>query len=169
MLLESGKDFFDSSYHVENPIFYSKEKQLTSDKLSIILTKIAPKTIINPHGLIYLRGGNHKALHIANMRDYLRSGYDKIKRFKDIEVFHYPIRGYAQFEKNIKNRKRLLESSKKVSMGPHYRRWVQLYNEGKLLEEFEHSMLFSQKDIDTLLKYDIVKYDDTIKLSIIKK
>jgi len=169
MLLESGKDFFDSSYHVENPIFYSKEKQLTSDKLSIILTKIAPKTIINPHGLIYLRGGNHKALHIANMRDYLRSGYDKIKRFKDIEVFHYPIRGYAQFEKNIKNRKRLLESGKKVSMGPHYRRWVQLYNEGKLLEEFEHSMLFSQKDIDTLLKYDIVKYDDTIKLSIIKK
>jgi len=169
MLLESGKDFFDSSYHVENPIFYSKEKQLTSDKLSIILTKIAPKTIINPHGLIYLRGGNHKALHIANMRDYLRSGYDKIKRFKDIEVFHYPIRSYAQFEKNIKNRKRLLESGKKVSMGPHYRRWVQLYNEGRLLEEFEHSMLFSQKDIDTLLKYDIVKYDDTIKLSIIKK
>jgi len=167
MLLESGKDFFDSSYLVENPIFYSKEKQLTSDKLSIILTKIAPKTIINPHGLIYLRGGNHKALHIANMRDYLRSGYDKIKQFKDIEVFHYPIRSYTQFEKNIKNRKRLLESSKKVSMGPHYRRWVKLYNEGKLLEEFEHSILFNQKDIDTLLKYDIVKYDKSIQSKII--
>jgi len=167
MLLESGKDFFDSSYHIENPIFYSKEKQLTSDKLSIILTKIAPKTIINPHGLIYLRGGNHKALHIASMRDYLRSGYDKIKRFKDIEVFHYPIRGYTQFEKNIKNRKRLLESSKKVSMGPHYRRWVKLYNEGKLLEEFEHSIVFNQKDINTLLKYDIVKYDKHIQSKII--
>lgn len=168
MLLKSGdKHFFDASYHVENPIFYSKEKQLTSKKLSIILTKIAPKTIINPYGLIYLRGGNHKALHIGNIRDYLRSGYDKIKRFKPIEVFHYPIRSYAQFEKNIINRKRLLESSKKVSMGPHYRRWVKLYNEGRLLEEFENSIVFSQNDIETLLKYDIVKYDNSIKSTIL--
>ncbi|HHC11270.1 MAG TPA: glycosyltransferase family 2 protein [Campylobacterales bacterium] len=168
MLLKSGdKHFFDASYHVENPIFYSKEKQLRSKKLSIILTKIAPKTIINPYGLIYLRGGNHKALHIGNIRDYLRSGYDKIKRFKPIEVFHYPIRSYAQFEKNIINRKRLLESSKKVSMGPHYRRWVKLYNEGRLLEEFENSIVFSQNDIETLLKYDIVKYDNSIKSTIV--
>ncbi|MCK4442269.1 MAG: hypothetical protein KAU90_09700, partial [Sulfurovaceae bacterium] len=144
-----------------------KEKQLESNKLSIILTKIAPKTIINPHGLIYLRGGNHKALHIGNMRDYLLSGYDKIKRFKPIEVFHYPIRSYAQFERNIINRKRLLESSKKVSMGPHYRRWVKLYNEGRLLEEFENSIVFNQNDIDTLLKYNIVKYDKSIKSKIV--
>jgi hypothetical protein len=167
MILEREKYFFDTSYLVENPIFYSKEKQLTSEKLSIILTKIGPKTIINPYGLIYLRGGNHKALHIRNMRDYLRSGYDKIKRFKDIEVFHYPIRSYTQFEQNIKNRKRLLESSKKVSMGPHYRRWVQLYNEGKLLDEFKNSIVFNQKDIDTLLKYDIIKYTKSVKSKII--
>jgi hypothetical protein len=167
MILEREKHFFDTSYLVENPIFYSKEKQLTSEKLSIILTKIGPKTIINPYGLIYLRGGNHKALHIRNMRDYLRSGYDKIKRFKDIEVFHYPIRSYTQFEQNIKNRKRLLESSKKVSMGPHYRRWVQLYNEGKLLDEFKNSIVFNQKDIDTLLKYDIIKYTKSVKSKII--
>jgi len=167
MILEREKYFFDTSYLVENPIFYSKEKQLTSEKLSIILTKIGPKTIINPYGLIYLRGGNHKALHIRNMRDYLRSGYDKIKRFKDIEVFHYPIRSYTQFEQNIKNRKRLLESSKKVSMGPHYKRWVQLYNEGKLLDEFKNSIVFNQKDIDTLLKYDIIKYTKSVKSKII--
>ncbi len=167
MILEREKYFFDTSYLVENPVFYSKEKQLTSEKLSIILTKIGPKTIINPYGLIYLRGGNHKALHIRNMRDYLRSGYDKIKRFKDIEVFHYPIRSYTQFEQNIKNRKRLLESSKKVSMGPHYRRWVQLYNEGKLFDEFKNSIVFNQKDIDTLLKYDIIKYTKSVKSKII--
>jgi hypothetical protein len=167
MILEREKYFFDTSYLVENPVFYSKEKQLTSEKLSIILTKIGPKTIINPYGLIYLRGGNHKALHIRNMRDYLRSGYDKIKRFKDIEVFHYPIRSYTQFEQNIKNRKRLLESNKKISMGPHYKRWVQLYNEGKLFDEFKNSIVFNQKDIDTLLKYDIIKYTKSVKSKII--
>jgi len=167
MLLCKEGDFFDSLYYVRNPIFYSKERQQNSDKLSIILTKIGPKTIINPHGLIYLRGGNHKALHIANMRDYLKSGYDKIKRFKDIEVFHYPIRSFAQFEKNIKNRKKLLESSKKVSMGPHYRRWVEIYNRGELREEFEKNILFHQKEIEVLEKYDIVRRDESIKSKIV--
>ncbi|HHH19373.1 MAG TPA: glycosyltransferase family 2 protein [Campylobacterales bacterium] len=165
--LHSG-DFFDATYRVENPIYYAKEKQLSSEKVSIVLGKIGPKTIVNPHGLLYLRGGNHKALHIANIRDYLRSGYDKIKRFEAIEVFHYPIRSYAQFEKNIQNRKRLLEGSKKVTMGPHYRRWVKLYNEGKLQEEFENNIVFSQGEIDVLSKYDIVKHDAGIEQKIIR-
>lgn len=160
--LKSG-DFFDATYHVENPIYYAKEKQLNNEKISIALGKIGPKTVVNPHGLLYLRGGNHKALHVANIRDYLRSGYDKIKRFKPIEVFHYPIRSYAQFEQNIQNRKRLLESGKKVSMGPHYRRWVKLYNEGKLEQEFENNIVFSQREIDVLGKYDIIRYDEKIK------
>ena len=166
MLLLDKKEFFQSPYYVKNPIFYSKENQLNSRKISITLTKIAPKTIVNPHGLIYLRGGNHKALHIANIRDYLRSGYDKIKRFKDIEVFHYPIRSYAQFEKNIKNRKRLLESKKRINMGPHYRRWVELYNKGELEDEFYRSIVFKEDDIKTLLKYDIIEYNKKINLKI---
>ncbi len=101
------------------------------------------------------------------MRDYLKSGYDKIKRFKDIEVFHYPIRSFAQFEKNIKNRKKLLESSKKVSMGPHYRRWVEIYNRGELREEFEKNILFHQKEIEVLEKYDIARRDESIKSKIV--
>jgi glycosyltransferase involved in cell wall biosynthesis len=148
--------FFESTYYVKNPVFYKKSKELNNPKQSIIIGKIGPKTIVNPHGLVYLRGGNHKALHIGNLRDYFRSGYDKIKRFESIEVFHYSIRNYAQFEKNILNRKRLLESGKKVSMGPHYRRWTRLYNEGKLEEEFYQNIVFNQQEIDTFSKYDIM-------------
>jgi len=155
-LSTQSEDFFLSDYYVKNPIFYKKTKELTNPKQSIILGKIGPKTIVNPRGLVYLRGGNHKALHFGNLRDYFRSGYDKIKRFEAIEVFHYSIRNYKQFEKNILNRKRLLESGKKVSMGPHYRRWTRLYNEGKLKEEFEKNIVISQSDIDVLSKYDIV-------------
>jgi len=161
-------DFFDATYYVKNPIYYTKKKQLNNEKVSIVLGKIGPKTIINPHGLLYLRGGNHKALHIANIRDYLRSGYDKIKRFEAIEVFHYPIRSYAQFEKNIQNRKQLLESGKKVSMGPHYRRWVKLYNEGKLQKEFESNIVFNQHEINVLSKYDIVQCSDLIGQKIVR-
>jgi hypothetical protein len=164
-----GGNFFDAEYRVENPIYYAKEKQLNNEKVSIALGKIGPKTIINPNGLFLLRGGNHKALHIANMSDYLKSGYDKIKRYEVIEVFHYPIRSYAQFERNIKNRKALLESGKKVSMGPHYRRWVSIYNEGKLEEEFINNIVFSNDEIDVLSKYDIVTQDKNIKGNIVKE
>lgn len=150
-------NFFDATYYTQNPIYYTKNAQLNNDKLSIALGKIGPKTIVNPRGLLYLRGGNHKALHIANMRDYFRSGHDKIKRFENIHIFHYPIRSYTQFEQNIKNRKSLLENTQKVSMGPHYRRWVSIYNAGKLKEEFENNILFSQTDIDVLEKFGIIK------------
>lgn len=162
-----NKNFFDSIYRVENPIFYSKQKQLENEKVSIILTKIGPKTIVNPNGLFFIRGGNHKALHIANFKDYFSSGYDKIERFSKINVFHYPIRSYEQFEKNIQNRKRLLNSGKKVTMGPHYKRWVALYNEGKLKEEFEKNVVFSRGDIEVLQKYDIVAFDERPKSKIV--
>jgi len=160
--------FFESRYYVKNPVFYKKSKELTNPKQSIIIGKIGPKTIINPHGLVYLRGGNHKALHIGNLRDYFRSGYDRIKRFDAIEVFHFSIRNYAQFEKNILNRKRLLESGKKVSMGPHYRRWTRLYNAGTLREEFEKNILFDPESIRVLSKYDIVSDDKEIGPRIIR-
>lgn len=160
--IKSGS-FFNALYYVANPVFYGQIKPEQSHKMSIPLTKIGPKTIVNPHGLLYIRGGNHKALHIASIKDYLRSGYDKIKRFSAIEVFHYPIRSYEQFEKNVQNRKRLLEGEKKASMGPHYRRWVKLYNEGKLQEEFENNVVFSQKNIDVLSQYAIIKEDKDIK------
>ncbi len=164
-----GDNFFDSQYYVKSPIFYKKTKELTNPKQSIILGKIGPKTIVNPHGLVYLRGGNHKALHIGNLRDYFRSGYDKIKRFETIEVFHYSIRNYPQFEKNILNRKRLLESGKKVSMGPHYRRWTKMYNSGTLKDEFNKNIVFFQEDIDVLSKYDIVASNPNLPKTIKRK
>ncbi len=160
--------FFESLYYVKNPIFYKKSKELTNPKQSIIIGKIGPKTIVNPHGLVYLRGGNHKALHIGNLRDYARSGYDRIKRFEGIEVFHYSIRNYAQFEKNILNRKRLLESGKKVSMGPHYRRWTRLYNEGTLEEEFYQNIVFSQETIDLFCRYDIMAPNPALQEIIVR-
>ncbi|MEA3512403.1 MAG: glycosyltransferase family 2 protein [Campylobacterota bacterium] len=163
MLLTSDiEDCFESLYRVNNPIYYRKETQETSEKVSIVLAKNSPKVIINPNGLFMIRGGNHKALHIANMKDYFTT-YDKIKRFPEIVVYHYPIRSYEQFEKNIINRKNLLESGKKIKMGPHYRRWVKIYNEGGLKDEFDTNVVFQQKEIEVLEKFDVVKKDESIK------
>ena len=149
--------FYNMHYRVENPIYYQKEYQQTHENVSIILAKNAPKVITNPHGLLLIRGGNHKALHIANIRDYFKH-YDKIQRNSDITVYHYPIRSYWQFEKNIQNRKMLLESGKHIRMGPHYRRWVRLLNEGKLHEEF-NKLLFHEEEITVFQKYGVIVED----------
>lgn len=161
--IKGENNFFNAEYYIKNPVFYKKSKEIENPKQSIIIGKIGPKTIINPHGLIELRGGNHKAWHIMNTYEYLFRKYDQIKRHEGIEVFHYSIRNYAQFEKNILNRKRLLESGKKVRMGPHYRRWVRMYNEGTLENEFETNIAYSFEDIKVLEKYDIASKNETLK------
>jgi hypothetical protein len=153
-LLYEGLTSWDKSeYRVENPVFYRKNTQLGSEKISIILTKISPKVIIKPKGLLWIRGGNHKALHLFNIRDYFKHYY-KIKRFNKIRVFHFPIRSFEQFKKNIENRKKLLQKGAK--MGPHYKRWVKLLNEGKLEEEFYNNLVFKKDEMKVLEKYGII-------------
>ena len=155
-LLEENKKWFESEWRVENPVFYRKNTQLSAERISIILTKISPKVIINPKGLLWIRGGNHKALNIFDFRDYFRH-YDKIKRFEKVKVFHFPIRSFEQFKKNIENRKKLLKAGAK--MGPHYKRWVKLLNKGKLEEEFYNNLVFKNEEIKVLKKYGIIVKD----------
>ncbi len=155
-LLQENKKWYESEVRVENPIFYRKNTQLSAEKISIVLTKISPKVIINPKGLIWIRGGNHKALNIFDFRDYFRH-YDKIKRFEKVKVFHFPIRSFEQFKKNIENRKKLLENGAK--MGPHYKRWVKLLSIRKLEEEFYNNLVFKGTEINILEKYGIVIKD----------
>lgn len=137
--LRPGYHFSDASYSVKNPICYSSNVQISENTVSMLLCKISPKTIVNPHGLIRLKGGNHWARH----------GWRWINQRKSdgIKVFHYPIRSYAQFEANIINRKRLL-LNKNIRMGDHYRRWVRLYDQGRLEEEFNRFIL-SDSDLTT--------------------
>jgi glycosyltransferase involved in cell wall biosynthesis len=156
-------DCFASTHYVKHPLFYTKLAQLNEEELSMVLTKIGPKTIVNPSGLIEIRGGNHKAWHIANSYEYLFKKYDAIKKFKGVEVYHYPFRSYAQFKTNIENRKMLLESKGHVRMGPHYRRWVRLYNERRLEEEFYERLNFTQEQLDVLKVYGVIAENSRVK------
>jgi glycosyltransferase involved in cell wall biosynthesis len=157
--LEDDYRFYDCGLRVENPIYYHNE-QLSKENVSIVLSKIGPKTIVNPHGLIKVKGGNHRAKHVAfkSIVDYMKP-YDKLRKVDEIKVYHFSMRGWKHFESNILNRKRLIEEHENVRMGNHYRRWVKLYNEGKLKAEFEN-FIFRPEDIGVLGKYGVVIYDD---------
>ena len=144
--LKPDYHYMDSNLVVKNPIFYDSNAQINETAVSMLLVKISPKTIVNPSGLIAMKGGNHRAKHgwrLINKRD--EAG---------ITVYHYPIRNYAQFKANIENRKRLLETTN-ARMGDHYRRWVRLLDEGKLEEEFKRFIL-SSEELVVLKKLGVV-------------
>ncbi|WP_457564443.1 glycosyltransferase family 2 protein [Caminibacter sp.] len=146
MLLYEGLDnFLESEMRVVNQILKRE------DEINIMLGKIGRKVIINPHGYIKTNSGNHSAEHIA---------FWQKKEFRDIHIYHYPIRSYAQFEKTIKNRAKLLKIGAK--MGAHYKKWAKIYEEGRLKEEFE-KMVFSKDDLNCLQKFNIVKHDTRAK------
>ena len=144
--MNANQPFWHCMYKVVSPIMYSREDQLNRPGLSMPLVRISPKVIVNPRGLIKIKGGNHRAKHLRRWAD---------RAIDDIEVHHYPIRNYQQFEKNILNRKRLLESDPHTRMGVHYKRWVDLLNQGKLHNEFD-SMSLSVDEIATLERVGVV-------------
>lgn len=130
--LSDDYHFQQAHYRVHYPICYDTHAQKTDPRVSMLLVPISPKVIVNPNGLIKISGGNHRAKHW----DKWRTG----RKTDALRVYHYPIRSYAQFEANIHHRQQLLKLPN-VRMGDHYRRWVKLYEQGQLREEFDRIVL----------------------------
>jgi len=144
--LQPGYHFSQAKYYVNYPICYDKEAELNDANISMFFANISPKVIVNPNGFIKISGGNHRAKHIAKAftaRDEL-----------GIKVFHYPIRSWEQFEANIKHRKELLKNPN-AKMGDHYRRWVKMFNEDSLNQEFER-LIIDANSLRLLARYSLV-------------
>ncbi|MEZ4598183.1 MAG: glycosyltransferase family 2 protein [Syntrophotaleaceae bacterium] len=155
--LQRGYQFHDSRLRVNNPVFYGNES-MVRDEVTVVLSRIAPKVIVNPHGLVKIKGGNHRALHGMNWLDYNRP-YDRIEKFEDIRVFHYPMRGFEHFERNVRRRSLLLSDDSHVRMGNHYRRWAEMHRLGRLEEEYGRFLL-GDEDLRVLKKFGVVTEDD---------
>ncbi|MDR9498558.1 MAG: glycosyltransferase family 2 protein [Hydrogenovibrio sp.] len=138
--LEPHYDFAHASWRVNYPVCYSTDVQKRADNVSMLLVPISPKVIVNPAGLIKLSGGNHRAKHWGKPFSARTS--------EDLTVFHYPIRSFEQFKANVEHRAELLKL-KNVRMGDHYRRWVRLYQAGRLEQEFERIVL-TQTQLEVL-------------------
>lgn len=147
--LKEGYRFFDADHRVQYPICYERDAQKHDPNISMLLVPISPKVIVNPNGLIKISGGNHRARHWDKWRT--------ARTTDAIRVYHYPIRSYEQFEANIRHRQQLLKNTN-ARMGDHYRRWVGLYEQGRLWEEFER-IVISAEHLDVLSHYQVVVED----------
>jgi len=154
--LETDYHFSQAQYRVQYPICYDRDVQKSDEQISMLMAPISPKVIVNPQGLIKLSGGNHRAKHIGKAFT--------ARNESDIQVYHYPIRSFAQFEANIKHRQALLKLPN-ARMGDHYRRWVSLYEKGALEDEFERFILSTQ-DLSTFETYRVAVHDDAASVAI---
>lgn len=148
--LQAGYHFSQASHRVMYPICYSREVQKQDDQISMLLVPISPKVIVNPTGLFKMSGGNHRAKHIGKVWT--------ARKESGIRVYHFPIRSYEQFEANIKHRQILLKNPN-ARMGDHYRRWVRIYEEGKLRLEFER-FITTESELFSLERYRVAVHDN---------
>lgn len=145
-------DYLDSPYRANLPILNQEANLIQDNDLSIQLGKINGKVIVNNHGLIRVKGGNHRAWH----------WWSKINKTASsaITVYHYPIRNKQHFVDHIENRSKLLASGVK-KMGNHYRRWVRLFDSGKIDDELSRLVL-GPDDAKVLEKFGVIKTDRSI-------
>lgn len=144
--LQPGYRYHQAYLQVKNPLLNKHLDLINTDALSIMLSKIHGKVIVNNHGLLRVKGGNHRAWHLLGQ-------YNQITE-NNIKVLHYPIRSKQQFINNIENRAQLLRKGP-VRMGNHYRRWVRLYEEGKIEEELDRFIL-KDKEIKVLERIGLI-------------
>jgi len=123
--------FYHADYVVKSPILYSGEAQINDPSCSMQLVKISPKVIVQPRLLWKIKGGNHRAKHLQFWLNHNNS---------DLQVHHFPYRSYQQFETNIAGRAQKL-GRPKVKMGPHIKRWVPMFNNGTLEQEYNHLLI----------------------------
>ena len=155
LISERGKDYYESTWRVATPITYPPETQADiSTKMSLLLLPLLPKVIVNPRGMLYVRGGNHGAYHICKK---LGSRVEN-----NIFIYHFQIRSYEKFVADAKQGAALLKNNPAVRMGSHLRRWAKMWEAGTLEEEYER-FLFTRDEIQTLEKIGIINEDTRFK------
>jgi len=94
----SGHPVFYSKYRTNTPILYDWKVGYSLDKdINYILADVGDKVMVNTHGFIDVKFGNHRAKHIASKwpnrkPDVISDG---------VIVYHFMIRGYDQFKKRL--------------------------------------------------------------------
>jgi len=154
--VSEGQPFYERVYRTLYPIDYGKGTELKETNMSVQLSKIHGKVMVNLQGFLRAKGGNHRAWHLWGRFNSQESA--------NIEVFHYAIGSWEHFNSHVNNRKHLLKIG--ARMGNHYRRWVKMSEEGSLEQEWDRLVLNADA-IEVLTKYGIVVKDERAKHKIL--
>ncbi len=139
MAYKGGAERFphDIAYEVSHPIIKPLRKVMSEvDQQSFFLYRYPNKVIYKTHkGYVDAVQGNH------DINPTWRSPKLRKKPSTDIEVLHFPARGFEQFCQKIINNGEGLENldlhiGSNAKQAWHAKRWYALYKHGKLTEEY---------------------------------
>jgi hypothetical protein len=120
---------------------------------NILITTQEHKVVTRLHGLEKVGMGNHRADHEG-----------AACTSEHIQIAHYPLRSYEQFEKKVSNHGSSIKNN--TRFGPainwHLRYWYEQYRTGKLEQEYMKYVLEEQQVNDLLLSGTIVR-DNSLK------
>ena len=158
-------------WHVTNTINLDQSTKDEFEYKNFLFVPILHKAMVNPFGLIGVGGGNHGARHVVDKfmnRKFF--GWNK-----NIKIYHYPLRGYKNFEKKVKNIHESLSFTtsnnyKKHNFGKHAVYYSQAYQNGKI-EELYESMLVERDDLQFYIKMGLLGENRVIQseLSIVSQ
>lgn len=154
---DNGGKYYEQTNRVLYPIHYAREIELSHEHLSIMLGQIHGKVMVRTLGLLRVKGGNHRAWHLWGFLNQAAS--------ENVMVYHFPIRSKEHFISNIENRRALLKKGV-TKMGSHYKRWVQMLENGTIEQEIER--LVVDRNYQEVLKNVGVLVDDLTPLNRIK-
>jgi len=138
----------DARYCVTRP-YPTKNYEKDTENRPFLLFPYPCKVIFKVNKeLPLVRRGNHGVLF---EKTYIA------KRSVDIVIYHYPIRGKAQFYKKVINSGTAFENNQELgkAVAFHIKRWYQLFKEGKLDKEYTKHVL-SKALANELIESEII-------------
>lgn len=135
--------------------------RITGSRNLFTLQPLIPKAIHRGHEHVFVEMGNHrvKAAEFPNRFD-----------LGEIEVYHYPIRTYGQFESKSVNTGSSLERNNELShqIAKRPRLWYQMWKDGKLEEEYRERIHYSPDRLRAAIEGGDIVEDRTLAERLLK-
>lgn len=134
-----GYRFYDNVLKVARPLGLQPEASDPEQELvyPMMLRTMPGKVACALKGLERVFPGNH----------FVRHATPRVCDSRRIQVFHYPLQTFDEFERRVKNLGESLRRNTRLppSVGWHRRRWYALYESGRLREEYDQLVLSDER------------------------
>lgn len=151
----AGYRFSDNVYRVQRTLTHELEPAAAwhENGSDILIRTLPGKVITRMRGLVSVDMGNHGANHELARVD---TG--------QIQILHYPVRRFEQFERKVINYGQSLENNTRFAqnISRHLRYWYEQHLSGKLQEEYDRFVL-PQARVQELVSDNILVLDERLQ------
>ena len=150
-----GYQYSDNVYRVQRTLTHDSEPQAAwhENGSDILIRTLPGKVITRIEGLVSVDMGNHGASH-----DLARVDTGQI------DILHFPVRRFAQFERKVINYGQSLENNTRFTqnISRHLRHWYAQHLNGRLRDEYDRFVL-PEARVQELVKEEILVIDERLK------